>query len=827
MPVFFHYLYFTNTPSHVPDTMSSTVIEQTSLHQHNEQHERSGDAFRLESLLQHQTDVMEMLSAGSPLQDILTQIIAWIQQPDQDMIATISLTGETSAHPGPVCCTTPLTGKQGNTLGSFEISYKSGRQPTPPELHFIRLVARTIVMAIEHSQKTTPPAHQTINPRPATPESAAERENFYQLLMDTPAVIAVLSGPQHTYILANKLYMETIGIDRSIVGKPIREALPELADQGIFELLDDVYRTGQPFIGHEIEVGLDRKGTGEREPVFFNFIYQPIRDAEGKVIQILVHAIDVTSSVMQRRKAEQSEQQFKSFVAHSPTPIGIYVGKELRIRTVNDAILQAWEKDASVVGKTFREAIPELEGQPFFDILDKVYDTGETYEAVEEKVMLMRDGVLSPTYYNFTYKALRDEQGEIYAVMNTAMEVTEQVKARQKLAEAEENLRNAIEVAKLGDWKINLQTGEVILADRIQEWFGASPGETITIEEATACITDPSILTNAIERALQPGSDKIINVEYEVTNFRTGEKRVMHTSGKVFLDDISQPYMIIGITQDVTEQRQRQQELERLVNERTRALSIANIELKEANKTLEKVNNNLEQYAYVTSHDLQEPLRKIKIFSDILQNRTDQTADIFTHKYLNKIDASVNRMMALINDLLNFSRLDKAENTFVLTDLNDIIEEVKEDFELTIKEKKVILNVSPLQQIAAVPLQIRQLFFNLIGNSIKFSRQDVTPTINISGRPVPATDISTHPQLNPSWNWYEIIVSDNGIGFEQRYAEKIFTIFQRLHTREVYSGTGIGLALCEKVVSNHHGKIYATGIVNEGASFHILIPIMR
>ncbi|WP_052306711.1 PAS domain-containing sensor histidine kinase [Chitinophaga pinensis] len=807
--------------------MSSTANEQTSLHQHDEQHERSGDAIRLEALLQQQTDVMEMLSAGIPLQDILTQIITWIQQTDQEIIASISLAGQASTHMGTACCTTPLTGKQGNALGSFEISYKSGRQPTPAELHFIRLVARTIVMAIEHSQQSVPTVTQTANARPATPESAAERENFYQLLMDTPAVIAVLSGPQHVYMLANKLYMETIGIDRNIVGKPIREALPELADQGIFELLDDVYRTGQPFIGHEIEVGLDRKGTGEREPVFFNFIYQPIRDAEGKVIQILVHAIDVTPSVMQRRKAEQSEQQFKSFVAHSPTPIGIYVGKELRIQTVNDAILQAWEKDASVVGKTFREAIPELEGQPFFDILDRVYDTGETYEAVEEKVMLMRDGILSPTYYNFTYKALRDEQGEIYAVMNTAMEVTEQVKARQKLAEAEENLRNAIEVAKLGDWKINLQTGEVVLADRIQQWFGASPGETITIEEATACITDPSILTNALERALQPGADRMINVDYEVTNFRTGEKRVMHTSGKVFLDDISQPYMIIGITQDVTEQRQRQQELERLVNERTRALSIANIELKEANKTLERVNNNLEQYAYVTSHDLQEPLRKIKIFSDILQNRTDHTADIFTRKYLNKIDASVNRMMALINDLLNFSRLDKAENTFVPTDLNLIIEDVKEDFELAIKEKKVILNVSPLQQIAAVPLQIRQLFFNLVGNAIKFSRQDLTPIVNISGRSVPATEISTHPQLNPSWKWYEIIVSDNGIGFEQRYAEKIFTIFQRLHTRDVYSGTGIGLALCEKVVSNHHGKIYAKGIVNEGASFHILIPITR
>ncbi|QHS61114.1 PAS domain-containing sensor histidine kinase [Chitinophaga agri] len=786
-----------------------------------------GQVNRLEALLAYQTSIMEMLLEHVPAEQILPQITSWINSLEKDLTATITPIETPVAAPANSSHTVPLTGKQGKCHGSLVLSYRSGKQPATTDHHFWKLVARTIVMVIEHgttsgtnhiSQTDDWTEAQLIN---------KERENFYQLLMDAPAVIAVLSGPEHVYLLANKMYMQTIGAEREIVGKPIREALPELADQGIYELLDDVYRTSQPFIGHEIEIGLDKYGTGIRENVFFNFIYQPIKDATGKVFQILVHAIDVTQSVMQRRRAEQSEERFKSFVAQSPTPIGIYVGKELRIHTINDAILEAWEKDRSVIGKTFREALPELEGQPFFELLDNVYETGITHHAVEEKVLLMRNGVLTPTYYNFTYTALRNEHGEIYGVMNTAMEVTEQVKAKQQLAEAEENLRTAIEVAKLGDWKINLQTGEITLAERKQAWFGALPGEPITAEEATACMTDPSIMQQAIENALQPGSDRIINIEYEITNFRTGEKRMIQTSGKVLLDDAAQPYIIVGISQDITEERQRQQELERLVNERTRALSLANEELQEVNKSLEKVNNNLEQYAYVTSHDLQEPLRKIKIFSDILLNRSADTTDTFTRKYLSKIDISVNRMTALISDLLNFSRLNRSENTFVPTDINLIIEEVKEDFELAIREKNVTLNVSPLQQIAAVPLQIRQLFFNLIGNAIKFSRQDMTPQINISGHLLSAAEISTHPQLNPSWSWYEIIVSDNGIGFEQRHAEKIFTLFQRLHTRDVYSGTGIGLALCEKVVSNHHGIIYARGVVNEGASFHILIPIKQ
>lgn len=453
--------------------------------------------------------------------------------------------------------------------------------------------------------------------------------------------------------------------------------------------------------------------------------------------------------------------------------------------------------------------------------------TGESYEAVEEKVLLMRNGQLSTTYYSFTYKALKDENGEIYGVINTALEVTEQVEARQKLAEAEEILRNAIEVAKLGTWQTNILTGETTFSDRIKEWFGGTPGEPLSLEQIVQYIIDPSIINNAIAAACIPGSDGIINVEYKIINYATGQHRIIHTVGKVFFDDTEKPYLIIGTSQDITAQKQVQQELEKEVQERTRDLSKANKELKQANKNLERVNKNLEQFAYVTSHDLQEPLRKIKIFSDILQTRTEVALTNFTKKYLDKIAASVDRMSALITDLLNFSRVEKSGNAFIATDLNAIIEEVKEDFELAISDKQVILNVSPLLQIEAIPLEMRQLFFNLIGNAIKFSRQDIRPVINISGRILTAEEVSRDESLNTLWPYYAIEVCDNGIGFDPKYAEKIFTIFQRLHSREVYSGTGIGLALCQKVVNNHHGKIFAEGEENNGACFFIILPIQR
>lgn len=725
------------------------------------------------------------------------------------------------------CWSTPLIGKDGNLLGTFAMYFKTPRTPTENDLHIIRLVGRTIVIAIEHNLVEDEKKRLQQNEHIAAQKILEERQNFYQLLMDAPAVIAVLSGPDHTFELANKMYMDTIGPDRDIIGKPIKEALPELETQGIYKLLDEVYTSGEPFIANELQVDLDRSGTGVLEPVYFNFIYQPIRDKEGKIAQILVHAVNVSQSVKQRKRAEKSEEQFRSFVQHAPIPIGIYIGREMRIQNANDAVLRTWEKDASVIGKTFREALPELEGQSFFEKLDKVYMTGESYEAVDEKVLLMRNGKLATTYYSFAYKALRDENGKIYGVINTGLEVTEQVIARQKLAEAEQTLLNAIEVAKLGAWQTNILTGETTFSDRIKEWFGGTPEKPLSVKQVLSCVTDPSIIHNAVAAAMIPGSDGNMNIEYEIRSDKSGQRRIMHTVAKVFFDDTGAPYLIIGTTRDITTQKRVQQDLENEVHARTRELSKANKELKEANQNLEIVNKNLEQFAYVTSHDLQEPLRKIKIFSDILQTRSEVALTNFTKKYLDKIASSVDRMSALITDLLNFSRTDKSGNAFVTTDLNAIIEEVKEDFELAIRDKQVMLNVPPLMQIEAIPLEMRQLFFNLIGNAIKFARKDIRPVINISGRILTAEEVAADESLNPQLSWYAIDVCDNGIGFDPRYADQIFTIFQRLHTREVYSGTGIGLALCQKVVNNHQGKIFATGEENKGACFFIILPLQR
>ncbi len=180
--------------------------------------------------------------------------------------------------------------------------------------------------------------------------------------------------------------------------------------------------------------------------------------------------------------------------------------------------------------------------------------------------------------------------------------------------------------------------------------------------------------------------------------------------------------------------------------------------------------------------------------------------------------------MTLISDLLNFSRLAKDGNPCSEVDLEAVVENVRTDFELVVQQKNATITCGKLPVIEAIPLQVNQLFYNLVGNSLKFSRPGQAPVITISARDFPPAEVKKFPSLTAGVDYVEIIFRDNGIGFRQEYAEQIFTIFQRLNDRQAYSGTGIGLALCRKIAVNHHGEIFAISKENEGAEFHVILP---
>jgi signal transduction histidine kinase len=245
-------------------------------------------------------------------------------------------------------------------------------------------------------------------------------------------------------------------------------------------------------------------------------------------------------------------------------------------------------------------------------------------------------------------------------------------------------------------------------------------------------------------------------------------------------------------------------------------------ELKDNITQLERSNKELEQYAYVASHDLQEPLRKIRAFGSYLQETQSEKLDEKGKVQLDKIMRSAERMSVLIRDILSFSSMRK-DDLYEETDLNKILDGVRSDFDLTISQTGGNIEAETLPVIEAIPLQMTQLFYNLVNNSFKFAREGVSPQIMITCKEIGALKKREY-DLPGEATYYEIIFRDNGIGFSPEYSEQIFGLFKRLNDRQAYPGSGIGLALCKKVIENHNGLIFAEAAENNGACFHIILP---
>jgi signal transduction histidine kinase len=247
-------------------------------------------------------------------------------------------------------------------------------------------------------------------------------------------------------------------------------------------------------------------------------------------------------------------------------------------------------------------------------------------------------------------------------------------------------------------------------------------------------------------------------------------------------------------------------------------------ELKRNITALEQTNRELEEYAYAASHDLQEPLRKIKTFGVFLKDTQYNRLDEKGRQQLDKNVQATERMTMLIKDLLSFSGLKTKDEEFEPTDLNEILENVLQDLDVMIAHKHAIITHEKLPEIYPIPVQINQLFYNLVNNSLKFSRADLPLHLDVSCRLVNGKDVADVAGLNAEDTYHEIIFSDNGIGFNQHYAKQIFELFKRLHDKGRYAGSGIGLSLCKKVVANHNGVIVANGKEGVGAQFYIYLP---
>jgi PAS domain S-box-containing protein len=404
-------------------------------------------------------------------------------------------------------------------------------------------------------------------------------------------------------------------------------------------------------------------------------------------------------------------------------------------------------------------------------------------------------------YVYLTAKLVLDDEGNIIKIIGNIQDITELKNAAILLEKTESiyktiasNVPDSIVLMFDKTFRLILFDGPIIKNFNFES--SLKPG--VHLKELVAS-GEYDYNYQILERAFK-GEEIQEEREFEDKTFMIDYKPVKNVSGEVF--------NVMVVMHDITEIKNVQRSLELKVEE------------------LNNSNQDLEQFAYVASHDLQEPLRKIRAFGDRLQSKFNKDISEEGLDYIKRMQSASERMQTLIDDLLTYSRVTRTDEGFVEVDLHEEIQKILEDLEYTIEKKNATIDLMVNHTISAIPGQIRQLLQNLLSNAIKFTQEGINPVVEIKSEILKGSLLDI-PELEQNKDYCRISVQDNGIGFDQQYSDKIFELFQRLHTRNEYQGTGIGLAVCKKIVDKHNGLINVTSKQNHGTKFVIILPVQH
>ena len=410
--------------------------------------------------------------------------------------------------------------------------------------------------------------------------------------------------------------------------------------------------------------------------------------------------------------------------------------------------------------------------------------------------------------------------GEFIGFIGVGYDVHERKLAEQALIESENKFQQMAELVPQKVWTADAEGNKNYFNKTLLDYAG------MTFDELKG---------EGWQKIIHP-DDWEENKKHWLESIRTGkdyqsENRFLRKDGKYFWhltravalkDDEGKIKMWIGSKTEIQEQKEHRIELEKAVIERTHELVQANMQVEQKNEELVQMNSELQSFTYIASHDLQEPLRKIQTFAKRIVEKDHAALSENGKDYFLRMQQAAGRMQTLIEDLLAFSRVNSGDRNYEHADLTTILDEVKNDFKEIIEEKNAVIETHGLGQAYVIPFQFHQLLQNLLGNALKFTKPNTAPHIIIKSEIAQGSTL--HNRLLPEKEYCHITMSDNGIGFEPEFKDKIFELFQQLHGKDKFKGTGIGLSIVKKIVENHHGIVTATGELGIGARFDIYIP---
>jgi PAS domain S-box-containing protein len=606
-------------------------------------------------------------------------------------------------------------------------------------------------------------------------------------------------------ILANKANIWNVGCEREteVLGKTDSEVFaPEIAAK--LEEDDRKVLGGESLVNHE-----ERLITTNGKVVWMLTTKVPWRDAKGNVIGIIGGGRNITQQKELELKFNEERSLLRTLVDNLPDAI---YAKDAAGRKIlaNPADLR------NVRCKTEAEAI----GKTDFDLFPR--EIAEKFHADDQKVIQGKPVINREEYFLneagekrwlMTSKLpLREQNGKIVGLMGIGRDITEHKLAEQTIANERALLRTLVDHLPVAIYLKDL-AGRKTLANPMELSYAGITSETEILGKTDFDLFPPEVA--AVYRA---DDQKVLDLGQAVIN-REGSftkpdgSVVWFLTSKVPLRDAAGRVTgLVGINLDITERKQIEE-----------ALRSSEAKLRQFTTQLERSNRELQDFAYVASHDLQEPLRKIVVFGERLKEQSAEKLDAEARDFLERMQKAASRMQTLINDLLTFSRVTTKARPFTQVDLAEVAREVVTDLEGRIEQVKGRVEVETLPVIEAEALQMRQLLQNLIGNALKFRRPEAAPVVKVAAQII--TRASPAGGAEVAKKLCQLTVSDNGIGFDEKYLDRIFNVFQRLHTRNEYEGTGMGLAIARKIVLYHHGEITAKSKPGQGTTFIATFPL--